>query len=209
MDDSGTSGGQRTASALHRVAGLFEWNAAGRDDRLKGYASYVEASADQRAQGDRDFVKKPARQKAVQQRLVTMADASTPQERYALNRYLAWAKEAASRMVAAAGVADGLELMEAGAELHDHLRGLWRLRKAREDEWAEVLNFVQSALAGEAVDSFTVEQCLLLKKIVFDHLALGVVDEDQPFRVRRLLREAGLDPWKGISQRCTGDLSKG
>jgi hypothetical protein len=102
-------------------------------------------------------------------------------------------------MTEAATTSDPLKLADAGLSLRKRLQELWRLRKAREDEWAEVLNFLQSALSG-AFERFTVVQCNAVARVIEDHLAQGAVDDDQPSKVRRMLREAGLDPWRAISQ---------
>jgi len=86
-----------------------------------------------------------------------------------------------------------------GSELSDELQALWNLRSVREEEWAEVLNFLQSALAQQEFERFESTHCEAVRRVVVDYLAGGVVDPEDVVRVRMILREVGLDPWKAIS----------
>jgi hypothetical protein len=104
-------------------------------------------------------------------------------------------------MVAEATVGDPMALADAMSGLQASLRELWRLRKAREDEWADVLNFLQTALSGVVPEKLSVEQSQAVGRVIDEHLAAGVLTDDQPSEARRILRGAGLDPWRAISAR--------
>ena len=98
-----------------------------------------------------------------------------------------------------AKAADLIELSNAGFRLAHLLADLWELRDEREDDWSDLLNVLQAALAKEEFERFSPNQCYAIGVVISDHLAAGAVDIDDIERSIKLLREAGLDPWKGIS----------
>ncbi len=124
---------------------------------------------------------------------------SDPARRDAIRRGLATAERLAREMEFSARVGDLMELSNAGFGLAAALGELWGLRGEREDDWGDLLNLLQGALAKEEFEKFSVQQCAAIRMIIADHLDAGRVDMDDIERSLRLLSEAGLDPWKGIS----------
>jgi hypothetical protein len=122
-----------------------------------------------------------------------------PARRDAIRRGLAMAERLAREMESSARVSDLMELSNAGFALVATLDELWDLRDEREDDWGDLLNLLQGALAKEEFEKFSIRQCAAIRMIIADHLDAGCVDMDDIERSLRLLREAGLDPWKGIS----------
>ena len=120
--------------------------------------------------------------------------------RYSLGLHLRRARSQTKELTLAIGASDEFAAADAGIALSKELSDLWILRDLREAEWAAALNFLQSALAREEFERFQIEKCEAVRKVVEDVLAAGLVDDEDVGRVRRTLREAGLDPWKAISQ---------
>jgi hypothetical protein len=124
---------------------------------------------------------------------------SAPARRDEIRRSLVKAKEAAGNLETYAKGGDGMELSLEGFRLRQLLSDLWSLRSEREDDWGDLLNLLQAALAQEEFERFTQEQCHAVHTIVADHLGSGAVGEDDIERAIAVLRGAGFDPWKGIS----------
>jgi hypothetical protein len=101
----------------------------------------------------------------------------------------------ASNLFKLALAEDGADLSLSVDRLKEHLRQLWKLRKAREDEWGEVINLLQGVLANVVPENLTSGQAGAVLVAVRDHLAMGTVADHQPRQVRTALRDAGLDPW--------------
>jgi cytochrome P450 len=120
-------------------------------------------------------------------------------QRYALNHYLAKAREEARRMKEESQYGNTLDLGIRGVALLDDLEELWRLRTVRELEWAEILNLLQSALAKEQFERFTPHMCNAVLKVVSEYLGSGATDRDDVRDALRILQDAALDPWKAIS----------
>jgi hypothetical protein len=120
-------------------------------------------------------------------------------DRYALRQHLARAKDLAVRLADVCRGGDPIDRAILGSELSDELQALWKIRGVREEEWAEVLNFLQSALAQEEFERFQSSHGEAVRQVIMDHLAGGAVDPEDVVRVRMILRQAGLDPWKAIS----------
>jgi hypothetical protein len=159
-------------------------------ERLSGYVSFV-------GYGEADPQTTPYPQvPSVKQRPKPVIN---PARRDAIRRNIAKAKSLAETMEMCAGVGDLMGLSIAGFDLKYVLQDLWELRDEREDEWGDLLNLLQGALAQEIFERFSTEQCYIILTIIADHLGAGAVDVDDLEDSIRLLRKAGFDPWKGIS----------
>ncbi|MGH9855165.1 MAG: hypothetical protein ACREBD_35480 [Blastocatellia bacterium] len=128
-----------------------------------------------------------------------------PARRDTVRRGLALAERLALEMESCAQVGDLMELSNVGFALAAALGELWELRDEREDDWGDLLNLLQGALAKEEFEEFSVQQCAAIRMIVADHLNSGYVDIDDIERSLRLLRTADFDPWKGISGTVTNE----
>jgi radical SAM superfamily enzyme YgiQ (UPF0313 family) len=104
---------------------------------------------------------------------------------------------------------DLVELSNAGFALRFALEDLWNLRNEREEDWGDLLNLLQGALAQEEFERFKARQCQTIRTIIVDHLSAGVTDIDDIERSIKLLREAGFDPWKGISSSVPAESEQG
>jgi hypothetical protein len=124
---------------------------------------------------------------------------STPSRRDAIRRALGLAINEAERMETFADRQEFVDLSLAGFQLLEKLQELWTLRFERESDFADLLNMLQGALVQEEFERFSRTQCVSIRTILVDHLGSGPVDSDDIERSIRLLREAGFDPWKGIS----------
>jgi len=94
---------------------------------------------------------------------------------------------------------DLIELANTGFMLRDSLNQLWQLRHLREDDWGDLLNLLQTALASEEFERFSPNQCKAIYSVVNEHLRNGITDIDDLDAVIVKLRQAGLDPFKSIS----------
>lgn len=171
-------------------------------DRLSGYISVTSGSGAAiigAAVQHRTPIPRPQRQVSI----------STPARRDALRRALAAAANEAMRMESFAGGGDLVELSNAGFALRFALEDLWDLRKEREEDWGDLLNLLQGALAQEEFERFKAHQCQTIRTIIVDHLSSGVTDIDDIERSIKLLREAGFDPWKGISSSAGSEREQG
>jgi len=124
---------------------------------------------------------------------------SAPARRDEIRRCLIKAAEAAGNLETHAGAGEKIDLSNEGFRLMQLLDDLWQLRSEREDNWGDLLNILQGALKQEEFERFSVEQCQAIHAIVADHLGAGAVGDDDIERSVELLRESGLDPWRGIS----------
>jgi hypothetical protein len=159
------------------------------EHRLSGYNVFYEKSG---AVEPSNPLLPPAPQKAAVQSHHSV-------RRDLVRRSLKQAEEEAARMEAFAKAGELMELSNAGFRLKDALQQLWQLRNEREDDWGDLLTMLQAALAQEEFERFTPRQCYAVRCVIADHLGSGIVDIDDIERSIRLLREAGFDPWKGIS----------
>jgi hypothetical protein len=121
--------------------------------------------------------------------------ANTPANRHLLNHLLKKACENAALMEEAARKNEPLDLGLAGMELMGNLRGMWDLRSLRSDEWTMVLNFLQTALAGEVLEGFDAAKSHAIHEVVEKHLSLAADQEDVDSCIE-LLEGVGLDPLK-------------
>ena len=133
------------------------------------------------------------------ERLPQQSPSSNHSRRYSLGLHLRQARACAAQLVEAAIDMDAMAMSESGIALSNELKTLWSLRDVREKEWAEALNFLQTALALEEFEKFPSEKCEAIKNAVEEVLAGGSIDDDDVKRLRRILRNAGFDPWKAIS----------
>lgn len=118
---------------------------------------------------------------------------------YALRVHIKRAGDAARRLTEAASEADVIALNSAGSDLEMELQKLWEHRAAREEEWSEILNFLQIALKKEQFETFDTETCKVVEAVVGDFLSGRLVDEEDVGRVKLTLQSVGLDPWKALS----------
>ena len=58
---------------------------------------------------------------------------------------------------------------------------------------------LQGALAKDEFERYSLQQCTTIKEIISKHLTANEVTLGNLENSINLLREAGLDPWKGIS----------
>jgi hypothetical protein len=109
------------------------------------------------------------------------------------------AKEAAMRLKNSASDSDFMDATGAGVELTDALNHLWQLRKCRESEFAEIVNMLQLALAKMSFELLTSDQCAAIVKFLNECLLAGATDESDVRQARSLLRDAGFNPFRGLS----------
>lgn len=138
-----------------------------------------------------------------------LSDGSTQQERYAIKRHLANAEQEATLLMRFAAAEDAISLALSAQQLKGHLRELWRHRKAREDEWAEVVNILQGAFSQVTAELMSTTQAKAIHSVIRDHLAMGYVDNTQPKRVRAMLVSTDLDPWAALQLRGDKDDDEG
>ena len=105
----------------------------------------------------------------------------------------------ANELEDAARTGDLMALSNAGFGLTAALDELWEQRNEGETDWADLLNLLQGALAKEEFERYSTQQCAAIKEIISKYLTADEVKLDDIENSIRLLREAGLDPWKGIS----------
>ncbi len=122
-----------------------------------------------------------------------------PEDRDALRRYWQFARTSAASMDQAAQSGDYIELCNAAHDLMGVLDDMWRMRDAREDDWRGSLNFLQGVLKEVEFENLRPEHCSAIKTIVTDFLGPATVDKEDVRTCLRLLRGAGLDPWRPIS----------
>jgi len=132
-------------------------------------------------------------------RRVTQNGAASQASYDALRRNLKSAVSQASLVIRIAQTGDVIELANSVFSLQDILSELWKFRWIREDDWGDLVNLLQGALAGEEFEKFSVYQCESIRSVITDHLASGTTDIDDLDSVVALLRNAGLDPFKTIS----------
>lgn len=201
MDDfSSTGTGAGMSGLAGRSGGIIyvgsaeEASAPGVDAVLRGFVSRLGTGASDALETGRPTGRRRQRRGGGKRDDVKLSDASTPAERYALMRYLDLAEQQAKGLAALVEAGhDPEELADGVRSFKESLRHLWRLRKVRDDEWAEVVNYVQGALSKVAPEQVTRGQASALLAVVRDHLAMAVA-EHQPKKVREILRDAGLDP---------------
>lgn len=118
----------------------------------------------------------------------------------AVRQILLRARKHAELMVEKCHDKDILELANEGVGLSRDLDQLWAKREVKSEEWAMALIFLQSSIAKEEFECFTLDQCRAVLRVVGEYLCNEVASNDEVRQVRRTLREGGFDPWKAISQ---------
>ena len=101
----------------------------------------------------------------------------------------------------AASTDDLMTLRNSRVVFASALGELWTFRNEREPDWGDLLNLLQGALAKEEFERSGPKQCTAISAIVRHHLTADEVKLDNLENSIKLLREAGLNPWKGISGR--------
>jgi hypothetical protein len=184
-----------TTAEMASKSGTFLENTRVQDARVEGYDLPYEKTDDRRE----SRVKRHSLQLNHREVEGNTEVESNPALKYAIKQYLGRAIKDTKRMEQFAVAGDVMELAMAGMSLRDNLRELWRLRSARDDEWAAVVNFIQAALCQVEFERFTSDQCCAIRKILESHLSLNVVGDDDVKLARRTLQHAGFDPWKGLT----------
>ena len=85
----------------------------------------------------------------------------------------------------------------AGLDFRATLRSLWRLRKARSDDWATIVNKLQMATSNTEFELFTLDMAAAVRMVIQTHLRPDA-DNDDVRASTVLLERAGLRPWKCI-----------
>jgi len=85
-----------------------------------------------------------------------------------------------------------------GAELDSILEQLWEHRKAREDDWAAILNILQVVLKGEDFESLSVEKREALTNVSSGLLSFRTVGKQELEQTVEILSSAGFDVWRGL-----------
>lgn len=109
------------------------------------------------------------------------------------------AMELAKQLVEACKSGDFMEQFRLGSDLDEQLKLMWKHRTGRDDMWAKLLNFLQSSVKSVDYDGFVSGQaCAILS--VTEMLASSHIDRDDIRSAKRLLANAKLDHWFGISE---------
>jgi hypothetical protein len=107
----------------------------------------------------------------------------------------------AARMIEAAEADEPIAKATAGLAIHNRLGDVFRMREAREREWAKAVNFLQAALASEEFEAYSVKKCRALKEVIETYLIRhGALDSEDLVAFRSFLRQHGFDPWKALSE---------
>ena len=189
MSDSQTFGTAIASGASAKVVDLAVPRTA--NPELLEYFSASQTGTSDERQPDL----RPASKIAAQQRRLDV----TPAQRYAIKHYLADALAHALNMEEAASADDKMRLATEGVGLVNNLSDLWRLRRLRDDEWAEIINFLQAVLAKIEFEVLTHEQCTSLRLIIEGHLRPDANDDDVEATIG-LLERAGFNAWRGITE---------
>jgi hypothetical protein len=120
-------------------------------------------------------------------------------QRDAIRRNVDRAIDQAGQMLAAAASGDMMEVSNAGFQLTETLQSLWALRGAREENWGDLLDLLQTMLAKVEFESLTSMQCEAIRDVLTSYLKPWTVEDDDVQSSIRRLRGAGFDPWRGIS----------
>lgn len=122
----------------------------------------------------------------------------TPEVRDALQRELSKSQDLICEMIEFSKNGDSTEKGLKGFELERCLHRLWSFREFREDNWSRALTVLQVALKQEIFADFSLKQCEGLKIILEDIVSSALTENSDLERCTKLLREIGLNPWKGI-----------
>jgi hypothetical protein len=130
-----------------------------------------------------------------------------PENRHAIRRYWQVAEEKAAAMLAAAKEEDITALFNAGRELDYQLDELWKLRAAREPDWAEVLNYLQCVLKTvrkeRKLEELSAAHCEAFQRIIHDYLSPATTDREDVRSCVHLLKSIGFDPWRSVpTEQC-------
>jgi hypothetical protein len=120
----------------------------------------------------------------------------TSADRHAIVEHLRDALSQAKAMELSAG-SDLEATAIAGLDFRASLRNLWRLRKARSDDWATIVNKLQMATSNTEFELFTLDMAAAVRMVVQTHLRPDV-DNDDVRASTVLLERAGLRPWKCV-----------
>jgi hypothetical protein len=116
-----------------------------------------------------------------------------------LTKYVQLLISAAANMFEAAKNDDILQQAAYGNQIPSILAELWVLRDIREEEWGELVSFLQAALYEAVFEDFSIGQCELLVNLLIDYFKIGLLKETDIRAALKQFKEAGLDAWLGIS----------
>jgi hypothetical protein len=170
-------------------------NSAAQPFRSSSFAPY------DRASGDPEWLN-PARaapNRPSQRTKDRDTDESDLAKRDAICRGVCRAVDGARQMLSAAEARELMDLSNAGFELVKTLESLWQLRGAREENWGDLLNIVQTMLAKVDFETFTRDQCEAILDVLSDYPKRWTVEDDDIEATIERLREGGFDPWRAIS----------
>ena len=122
-----------------------------------------------------------------------------PRDRYHLLQILKKTEENINLMIEGIEENDPLVVASNGIDFLDNLEKLWKLRKIRNENWATLLNFLQSALSSIHLENLTKNQIVSIKKIFTDSLFSGGTKKSDIEKALMMLEDVNLDPWMGIS----------
>lgn len=109
------------------------------------------------------------------------------------------AMEFAKQLVEACKSSDFMEQFRLGSDLDEQLKLMWKHRKGRDDMWGKLLNFLQSAVKSVDYDRFVVQQASAVLSVT-EMLASSYIDRDDIRSAKKLLADARLDHWFGVSE---------
>jgi hypothetical protein len=112
----------------------------------------------------------------------------------------ATAVDQAEQMVVHASNVEDLDLGITGNALIDTLSQLWNIREFRCKKWQMGVNFLQSALNGVSFETMLDSSCRYLADAV-RIIQSSELDNDDIQQIKRLLKQADLDPYNVISSR--------
>ncbi len=96
-------------------------------------------------------------------------------------------------------IEDPIQVSNEAHALMREFKSLWQYRDARESEWGDLINLLQIALPGQNYEDVPKQTWIAISRIFEECLANRTLRNDDTRRAIRLLKEAGLDPWNGIS----------
>jgi hypothetical protein len=117
----------------------------------------------------------------------------------ALRTHVARAARLANEMLLSSQASEPIDLANAGHALISALDELWTSNE-READWRDLVNLLRTSLTKIEFEQLNPNQCSLICRFISECLDSGHVDEEDHKLGLRLLRKAGLDPWRVLSR---------